>query len=286
MIAPAEVEQGSSATYYRKGGASLCVEHIDGATALTSASATDPMKILIPRPRGQSVWAYTSSFGGGMVAGDVTSLKVEINTNASCFLSTQASTKIYRNPMARPCSHTMNAAVRDNALLVFAPDPIQMFADSNYEQRQSFHLHASSNLVFLDWVSAGRSARGERWAFRKYSSRNELVLDGTRILLDSSLLDCSDGPLTHRFRGGRIDCYATIIMLGPMLLDYAKRILDDCNEQPLTARARLIFAASPLSDGLLLRVGGESVEEVGRWIFQRLAFVPSLLDDDPWARKW
>lgn len=286
MIAPAEVEQGSSATYCRKGGATLCVEQIDGATALTSASATDPMKILIPRPRGQSVWAYTSSFGGGMVAGDVTSLKVEINANACCFLSTQASTKIYRNPMAQPCSHTVNAEVRDNALLVFAPDPIQMFADSNYEQRQSFQLHASSNLVFLDWVSSGRSARGERWAFRKYSSRNELFRDGTQILLDSSLLDCSDGPLTSQFRGGRIDCYATLVILGPMLLDHTKKIVHDCSEQPVTPRARLIFAASPLSDGLLLRVAGESVEEVGRWIFQRLAFVPSLLHDDPWARKW
>jgi hypothetical protein len=36
----------------------------------------------------------------------------------------------------------------------------------------------------------------------------------------------------------------------------------------------------------LLRVAGERVEEVGREIQRCLGFVPALLHDDPWLRKW
>ena len=55
-------------------------------------------------------------------------------------------------------------------------------------------------------------------------------------------------------------------------------------------RADLLTAAAPLGPngeaGCVIRMAGRSVEEVGRAARTWLHFVPGLLGDDPWARKW
>jgi urease accessory protein len=268
------------------GHAALAVSMVHGLSAVTTAWARTPMKLLTPRSRGESVWAYTSSFGGGMVAGDRTQLEVSVDSGAHCFLGTQASTKIYRNPARLPCSHQTTAQVDDGALLILAPDPVQCFTGSCYEQRQYFKLSNSANLVLVDWMSAGRTARGERWNFQHYLSRNEIERDGKKLIIDALLLDADDGALDLRFRGGRFNCLATLALIGPQLASHARDLLDWCAKQPIEPQSGLVFAASPLHEGVLLRFAGTSVEEVGRAIHQRLGFVSALLRDDPFSRKW
>ncbi|MGC3957324.1 MAG: urease accessory protein UreD [Verrucomicrobiota bacterium] len=80
------------------------VTTVFGESTAVSSFASSPMKLLTPVARGKSVWAYTSSFGGGLVAGDKTQLSVKINSDVRCFLGTQSSTKVYRNPAACPAS--------------------------------------------------------------------------------------------------------------------------------------------------------------------------------------
>jgi urease accessory protein len=268
------------------GQAALAVSMVHGLSTATTAWARTPMKLLTPRSRGDSVWAYTSSFGGGMVAGDCTELDVTVDAGACCFLGTQASTKIFRNPTRLPCSHRTSARVNDDALLILAPDPVQCFAGSCYEQRQHFILSQSANLVLVDWISAGRMARGERWNFQRYLSRNEIERDGKQLLVDALRLDSDDGALDAKFRGGRFNCLATLALIGPQLAEHARTLLDWCAAQPIEPQAGLVFAASPLHEGALLRFAGTSVEEVGHAIHQRLGFASALLKDDPFSRKW
>lgn len=271
---------------YRAGDAALAVSMVHGLSAATTAWAHSPLKLLTPRSRGESVWAYTSSFGGGMVAGDRTRLDVTIDSGTCCFLGTQASTKIYRNPAQLPCSHELVATIGDDALLILAPDPVQCFAESSYEQRQRFTLGASASLLLVDWMSGGRTARGERWNFERYSSRNLVLRGGSPVWFDALNLDAKDGALDSRFRGGRFNCFATVALFGPRLTPFANEILQWCSVQPIAPKADLLVAASPLREGAQLRVAGTSVEEVGHTIHGRLGFVRSLLQDDPWARKW
>jgi urease accessory protein UreH len=341
----------------------LRVETISGQSAVTSSWASSPLKILVPRPRGPSVWAYFSSFGGGLVAGDETSATLDIGEQSRCFVSTQASTKVYRNPESRPCGHQLAATLGANSLLVFAPDPVQAFAGSSYAQRQSFHLGPGSGLVLVDWLCSGRAARGERWAFDRFQSRNEIFVGEERVLLDSLLLDPDDGPLasphtvtepkdtskqtplpnplpfgsgegedsasgdpppvtesqgtseetplpsplpfgrgegeesaqasaalvnsmalSHRM--GRFNCLALVLVIGDLLRDAGARALEDIAARPITRAAPLICSASPVSHGTLLRFAGERVEDVAGEIHRQLAFLPALLHDDPWSRKW
>jgi urease accessory protein len=213
-------------------------------------------------------------------------LDIKIDRGASCFLGTQASTKIYRNPDRLPCSLELTASIADGALLVIAPDPVQCFADSCYEQRQRFDLAKDAALVLVDWMSSGRSARGERWSFVRYCSRIEIWRNAELLLLDNLLLDSSDGALENRFRTGGFDCLATVVVVGDALAGHTRAILSWVGEEAIDPQATFAFAASPLREGVLLRFGGTNVEQIGHEIQRHLSFVQSLLVDDPWHRKW
>lgn len=264
------------------GQARLAVELVFHESTVTTAAASNPMKLLTPVARGQSAWAYTSSFGGGLVAGDQTQLHVTVSSGARCFLGTQSSTKVYRNPAALPCEHVTHATVAEDALLVFAPEPVQAFADSHYTQRQEFHLAPSGGLVMLDWFSSGRAARGERWAFKHFESRNDLFIGGERALVDPILLNSAE--LAERM--GRFNCLATLLLVGPPLKAACETLLQQIAARPVEKRAALSVSASPVRGGVLLRVAGEEVEAVRRELSGHLTFLRDILGDDPWARKW
>jgi len=264
----------------------LRVETVVGASAITAAFASSPMKLLTPRSRGASVWTFTSSFGGGLVAGDQTELELEIGAGARCLVGTQASTTIYRNPAALPCGHRTTAELAEDSLLVFAPDPVQAFAGSTYAQQQGFHLAESSSLVLLDWFTAGRTARGERWEFTRFQSRNDVFVDGQRVFLDSLLLDPAEGPLTGAHRLGRFNCVAMVFFTGPAVDAMATRALEDIASRSVERNAPLLVGASRVTGGVVLRIAGESTESVGRELHPHLQPLTALLGDDPWARKW
>jgi urease accessory protein len=280
MVAPV------NSTPLCSGHASLEVELVCCESTITSALAASPMKLLTPRSRGPSVWAYSSSFGGGLVAGDQTRLELQIGRSARCFFGTQASTKVYRNPGRLPCGHETHATLAASSLLVFAPDPVQAFAESRYTQRQEFHIAADASLILVDWLSSGRSACGERWAFSHLATGNEVFVEAERIFLDSVRLHPGDGDFASPHRGGRFNCIGLVLLIGPLVSDIATQLLQDIATHPIARRASVVSSASPLRNGALLRFAGEQVEAIGREVHRHLGPVRDLLGDDPWSRKW
>jgi urease accessory protein len=268
------------------GHARLEVEVVFRESTATTAWASSPLKLLVPCSRGPSVWACTSSFGGGLVAGDQTRLDVRLGSGARCFIGTQSSTKVYRNPSSLPCGHVTRSVLETGSLLVFAPDPVQAFADSQYTQRQEFHLAPEAGLALVDWFTSGRAARGERWAFKHFQSRNEIFVDGKCAVLDSVRLNSGDGDLNEPQRMGRFNCLAVLFFIGAPLRSAAEELLKQNSAQPVARRGTLASSASPLRDGAVLRVAGETTESVGRALHRHLIGLADVLGDDPWSRKW
>jgi hypothetical protein len=57
--------------------------------------------------------------------------------------------------------------------------------------------------------------------------------------------------------------------------------------RPIERRPDQLLTATALGDdGCLVRIAGTSVERVWRAIRDMLDFVPPLLRDNPWNRKW
>jgi len=263
------------------------------------------LQLLTPRSRGPSVWAYTSSLGGGFVAGDQTELELRLGAGARCFLTSQSSTKIYRNPGLLPCRHTTRAWLAKGALLVFAPALVQPFADSFYSQKQEFCLAPGAGLALVDGFTSGRPARGERWAFGSFETRNRVVRgtaeaspgsngatgpEGAEsqedLFLDALRLGSTDGSLAGDFRGGRFNYFATLLLTGAPVQEAAQAALAEVGQRPLTRRAELLVSASPVTDGVVLRLAGQELAPVETELRRHLARLNPQLGDDPWSRRW
>ncbi len=317
--APDLSEPAAAPTTPDRGRARLEVSLVSNASTVTEAYAANPMKLLAPRSRGLSAWTYTSSFGGGLVAGDETRFDLHIRKGARCFVGTQSATKIYRNPHCRPCSHLTRAVLEPGSFLAFMPAPVQPFADSSYSQRQTFHLAPGAGLVLLDWFTAGRPARGERWAFSHFSSRNEVFggaepsplparqpgsagasgpggANGSataredasteRVFLDSIRLDAAGEPLLSPHRMGRFNCFAMLLLLGAPTRDAVALMLATLGRRPVERRPSLLASASPVGDGAVLRVAAQQVETVEAELQRHLGFLDGWLDGLPWTRRW
>ena len=253
-------------------------------SVVTRAVATSPLRLLTPRNHGRGAWVYTATYGGGLVDGDAIQLDISVGTDAVAMLSTQAATKVYRS--TRETSSDLDAVVSSGALLAILPDPLVCFASATYRQVQRVHMHPGASLVFIDWLSSGRRASGERWLFDSYASRLEIFEDGRLVILDALTLDAASGNIGDRM--GRFNVLCTIVLIGPLLAAPAADALSDVASLAIGKRADLLVSASPISRGgygCLLRIAGVSFEAVSSVAREYLRFVPSLLGDDPWARR-
>ena len=253
-------------------------------SVVTRAYATSPLRLLTPRGHGGAAWIYTSSYGGGLLGGDSLRLAVRVGRGARAFVSSQASTKVYRSDKGTTVE--MHAHVGAGGHLVFWPDPVVCYADSQYLQRQHVELDAGAGLVFVDAMSSGRRGSGERWRFTRYATRLSVHYDGRVVLLDAFDLCADEGELETRM--GRFDVLCTAVVAGETLRAHADRIVADVAGRSIERRADLLTAASPIGGGIgcVLRVAGRSAEQAGRALQEHLSFVTGLLGDDPWARKW
>ena len=129
-------------------------------------------------------------------------------------------------------------------------------------------------------------ARGERWEFEHFQSRNDIFIAGERVFVDSVLLRPDNGLLASQHRAGRFNCFALLLFIGLPLQAAAERLLQEISARPVERAGPFVCSASPLHGGALLRVAGESVEVVGRELQEHLKCLSALLGDNPWVRKW
>jgi urease accessory protein len=245
--------------------------------------ATSPLRLLTPRNHGHAAWIYTSSYGGGLVDGDQISLEIEVGRGAAAMVSTQASTKAYRSP--RGTAASLYGRVGDEALLVAAPDPVVCFAGAQYRQVLQFDLTHRASLVVVDWVTCGRRTRGERWMFEEYRSELVVRVGANAIVHDTLALRASDGDLRRRL--GRFNVLAVVLLAGAPLRQQAAAVMERASAESVVRRADQIAAATPLGEsGALLRIAGTSFEQVSHAVREYLAFLPAMLGDSPWERKW
>ena len=259
---------------------------VAGRSEVVRAAATSPLKLLMPRRPGNAAWIYTSTYGGGLVAGDDIGLRLRLGAKTTCVVGTQSTTKVYKSRGGRTTRQTMTAIVGDGALLVVAPDPVSCFAGARYEQRQRIELHRGGALVVVDWFTSGRRCRGEQWEMNRYSSRLEVTFDDRLVLADAWRLSPEDGRLDSPFRLSRFHCAAALVLVGTPLAEVASGMLVDSSRMSIAPDAPLVEAGSPIPHGMVLRLLGETPEQVGRRLAERLSFLAGQLGETPWSRKW
>lgn len=205
-----------------------------------------PLKLIAPDPHHSSddkqvTIAFLLTYGGGLVGGDQINLKIELQDATRLVLLTQGSTKIFKSPDRSVVSRqVLDVKVGAQAALCYLPDPTQPFAESVYQQRQTFYVepNGSSSLLVLDWVSEGRRARGESWTLWSWSGRNEVrEMDERsrgRLLLRDAVLLHEDGlgGTALLDKADNMGIFGTLIIYGPIFKQLADFLLHEFSSQP------------------------------------------------------
>lgn len=205
--------------------------HLVPGSRFSTSRASYPLKLLSPaalpsQPRDLGT-IYTLAYGGGLVAGDIISLRVEVDQGCVLVMLTQGSTKVFKKrPGLRPQSHLLrnssvnrlssdhwtvvqrlHVALQPDSVLLLMPDSVSPFKDSRYNQLQRFVLPdcGTASAIILDWLNSGRGQQQgfvgatdevEVWSMARYASTNEVLIgDKTimreRMVLDNSLTEAS-----------------------------------------------------------------------------------------------
>ncbi|KAK3325693.1 UreD urease accessory protein-domain-containing protein [Apodospora peruviana] len=203
----------------------------DGISGLETITYQYPLKLITPsRPSElRSVLVFLLSYGGGLVGGDNVDLSIVVEANAKLSIVTQGHTKVFKS--ASPdivTRQTLRVHVAPGAALCLLPDPVQPFEGSVYEQTQIFKVAKDSSLCLLDWVTQGRTARGEDWSFVRWIGRNEVwscadvsTAGGDRLLVrDAVILDGNQAhPQLKSLRESMqsMGVVGTLLLRGPLV---------------------------------------------------------------------
>jgi len=259
----------------------LSFRRVGERTVIDAALARSPLRLLTPRNHGRAAWAYTSTLGGGLVDGDDLRLELDVGRDACALLASQGHNRVYRSVAG--CGSEVVADVNRGAFLAVVPDPTVCFAGARYRQRTEVRLAPGAGAVVVDVLAAGRSARNERWAFRSYSGELVLWMSDRPVVHERTLLDQEHGPVAERL--GRFDVLCTILLAGELLHTARTSLASSLAVAPLHPRADAVEQANDVGDALVVRLAAVSLEQALRTVRERLAFLPELLGDDPWARR-
>ena len=162
----------------------LEVADVRGRSRLVTCKSLQPLKLLQPAAPSRACHVVLSSYGGGLVAGDVIRLRVAVQAGAQLVLSTQASTRVFCSIDGAVAEQHTVGELAENALAVVFPDPVVPQAASRYRQVQEWQLHPTALLLLVDWFHSGRMDQGERFAFTSFHSELRVRVAGRLVLLD------------------------------------------------------------------------------------------------------
>ncbi|KAI9658552.1 MAG: hypothetical protein M1829_006778 [Trizodia sp. TS-e1964] len=218
---------------------------------LSEFSYQYPLKLIssLPAQRPKALLVFLLTYGGGLVAGDKIQLSITLEPRTRLSLATQGSTKVFKAPSRDKVSgQCLQVHLGKGAALVLLPDPVQPFKESIYEQKQIFNVKQNASLLTLDWVSEGRTARGEKWDFWGWKGRNEIWRisessdqRNTLVLRDNMVLDSTavqefDRTIAQRMDGCSV--FGTLLIHGPLFENLGNYFISE-------------YAASP-------RIGGKN----------------------------
>lgn len=212
----------------------------NGTSGIETITYQYPLKLITPSkaPENESILVFLLSYGGGLIGGDSVHLSIDVQPKARLSIVTQGHTKIF-NSSARHIvtSQTLAVQIADGAAMCFLPDPVQPFEDSVYEQTQVFKLAMTGSLCLLDWVTQGRTARGENWSLTRWVGRNEVWIPdstraaGARLLVRDTVVLDAERPQPEmpglRESMSRMGIFGTLLLRGPLMKTLGEFFLDE-----------------------------------------------------------
>lgn len=204
----------------------------------------------------------------GILPGDALHADVLVSDGAALAVSGQGATRIYPSVSGRVAASRLTLSVSGAGTLWWLPGPLIPFRAARYESRVEVQLDASSRFALLEIVTPGRVAMGERNVYERLVLRLRIEVAGRPRLIERSVLDPRERPVTMMGSQGEFPCSGTLIMVGYAAPICAHAHRDDLwlgagGDHDLVVVRGLGRAAAPLRDALLQLLQDASRQQAG-----------------------
>ncbi len=180
----------------------------------------------------------------GFFDGDRLDVNIEVAPGAKLILSTPSAARVYRTRSGEAAETFQKFTVGAGAFLEWIPEPFIPHAGSRHVQRTQIELEASSNLLYFDWISPGRVAMGECFAYRRLRWEFDLLLAGNLAARERHDLQPDNESLTalkSRFPAAH---YLSVYAAGTLAANWPAGELDALNGE------NVYLGHGPLPGGL------------------------------------
>ena len=210
------------------GLAQLGCASADGRTRLRRLYQDGSAKIRLPAVLADPLEAVLINTAGGLTGGDRIGWDVDVGTEASASITTQACEKVYR-AASDHAQVRVKLSVGENGRIAWLPQETIVFDRSAFARTLDVELAAGAEALLLEATVFGRLAMGEQAAHGHFHDRWRVRRDGALIHAEDFRIGPAIAAALGRpaVAGGAI-AVATLLMVSPQaeaLLEPARDII-------------------------------------------------------------
>ena len=160
----------------------------------------------------------------GFFDGDTVQSDVTVGKGARLALSTPGSSRVFRTRSGKAAVCGQRFSVEAGGFLEWIPEAFIPHAGARYVQKTEVDLEPGAGLLFIDWISPGRVARGEVFQYENLRWEFDLCHGGKLVARER--YDMSGEVLegiTAMFEAGH---YVSIYLAGAMLGNFPAAEVD------------------------------------------------------------
>lgn len=216
---------GAANRYGRVSLLSLDAVRQGDATVLAHVETSAPYRVMRPftdAEPGGFARVITMSSSAGLLAGDEQRVRVHVGPAASLSVRAQAYEKVHRMEGDGTAVRGVALKVEPEGRLMFAQQPVIPYAGSKFSGTTRIDLaDASASLLYSEVICCGRVARGERFAYTRFSNRVQIRVGERLRYADNLVLDPARADLAGMGMFEGFTHLASLVAIGPHLSEEA-----------------------------------------------------------------
>lgn len=138
-----------------------------GQTYLREQSFRAPLHLSKPHEDAGALVVNMVNPTAGIFDGDCIEVDVCAEAGASLVVTTPSASRVYRSRSGQAARVRQHFTAKAGAMLEFFPEPFIPQSGAVYHQQTELHAEAGAQMLFFDWLSPGRVARGEVFQYRE-----------------------------------------------------------------------------------------------------------------------
>ncbi len=149
----------------------------------------------------------------GLLPGDRLEIDICVDNEASLLVSAQGATRLYPSRGGEAAAE-IALRVASGGTLWWLPGELIPFRDAAYRARSVASLESGARLAWLEIITPGRLAMGERDAYRRLDLRLRVEVAGQPLLIERALFDPAERSRRDPRGAGNMPCAATLVLVG------------------------------------------------------------------------